>query len=220
MGKSWNGVEYNMDFEPIDTKGNVLGPKDEAASAGWTSANEPWRDSPGWNAQPLSAEQSAGSQAANPAAWDARVAFQSANPVNAIGGPLGGGTWKDALKIGPTRRTLAAATPAYTPGGDLNGFEPWLMGGGVAPIAAPQGSSGGRAGSLVPTDGESLDQSLVNRIMAEMSATPFHQASAGTGDEHVTSLIESILSNLGSDDALGGDSGLSRLEALLSAGVL
>ncbi len=36
--KEWGGKRYNTDFEPIDDQGNVLGGKDEAASAGWSRA--------------------------------------------------------------------------------------------------------------------------------------------------------------------------------------
>jgi len=89
--KEWGGQRYNTDFEPIDEQGNVLGPKDLAASQGWTDANEPWRNTPGWHGQPLSAEQSAGLQASNPAAWQARQTWRAANPTNALGAPIGGG---------------------------------------------------------------------------------------------------------------------------------
>lgn len=86
--KEWNGQRYDTDFHPIDEWGNVLGPKDEGASKGWTDANEPWRNSPGWHAQPLSADQEAGIRATNPQAYAARQAWRSANPTNAIGAPL------------------------------------------------------------------------------------------------------------------------------------
>lgn len=86
--KEWNGQRYNTDFEPIDAAGNVLGPKDEAASAGWTQQNEPWRDSPGWHAQPLSAQQEASLRQTNPQGYAERQAWRSANPTTAIGAPM------------------------------------------------------------------------------------------------------------------------------------
>lgn len=115
MGKTWNGQDYNMDFYPIDAMGNVVGPKDEAASTAWTNANEPWRNSPGWHAQPLSAMQEAGLQQTNPQAYAERQAWRSANPTNAIGGPLRGGSWRPLPLPAVTRRAARPRRPMMNP---------------------------------------------------------------------------------------------------------
>ena len=107
--KVWNGVNFNTDFEPIDAYGNIIGPKDMAASEGWTAQNEPWRSSPGWHAQPLSAEQERGIQQTNPQGYAERMAWRSANPTNA----LGAGAWQRSASSGPQR--ISAMPPPAPP---------------------------------------------------------------------------------------------------------
>jgi hypothetical protein len=85
MSKFVNGQRFDTDFYPIDDQGNRIGDRDLGASESWTNANEPWRNTPGWHGQPLSADQSAGLQQSNPAAWAAREDWQRQNPQWANG---------------------------------------------------------------------------------------------------------------------------------------
>lgn len=150
--KEWGGKRYNTDFEPIDAMGNILGGKDMAASEGWTNENEPWRNTPGWHGQPLSAEQEAGIQQTNPQGYAERIAWRTGNPKQAYG-PSG----NTAGPISSLPSQAAPSEPSRAPSGDLNGIEPWLM---------PSASNSGSAPMLFPqTDARSNLDDLLNQVV-------------------------------------------------------
>lgn len=85
MAKIWNGKTYDTDFYEIDpASGRRLSDqKDLSASEGWTNQFEPWRNTPGWHGQPLSADQEQGIQQTNPQGFAERQAWRTANPTQA-----------------------------------------------------------------------------------------------------------------------------------------
>jgi hypothetical protein len=207
MGKTWNGVEYNMDFEPISPTGEVIGPKDMGASDGWTNANEPWRNSPGWHAQPLSAEQETGLQAADPQAFAERQTWRAANPTNAIGAPLPG---KSYGAIQPWQGLLTPASngggASSNPigGGDQNFIEPWLM--SLAPASASQ--------SMIFQD--ALYHPQATDVGEESLAAPVDLRSSETGPRR-----RAIAPEADGDQSIDvGGGGLEALLALLAQGAI
>lgn len=117
MAKYWGNKKYDIDFFEIDEGGNRLSDqKDLGASEGWTNYYEPWRNSPGWHAQPLSPEQEAGIKDTNPTGYNERMAWRSANPGAFQAPPQTANPWAGfSMPSFPSFPSFTPSLPPATP---------------------------------------------------------------------------------------------------------